>query len=123
MFTQDQIAALDRAIAPYAAQAKKTYPDAKNRFLAGLPPQHKFYLTTRIKDSDGKQEQVFILVDHINGTEVSGRICSPLSTVKEFEQGQTYIFHESEVLDWLITKPGGKEEGNFVGKFMDTYKP
>ena len=30
---------------------------------------------------------------------------------------------ESDVLDWTISKPDGTEEGNFVGKFLDTYKP
>ena len=28
-----------------------------------------------------------------------------------------------EVLDWTISKPDGTEEGNFVGKFLDTYRP
>jgi hypothetical protein len=30
---------------------------------------------------------------------------------------------EAELLDWLITKPDGSEEGNVVGKFLDTYRP
>ena len=30
---------------------------------------------------------------------------------------------ESDLLDWVIRKPYGSEEGNVVGKFLDTYNP
>lgn len=30
-------------------------------------------------------------------------------------------FPETDMLDWPITRPDGTEEGNFVGKFLDTY--
>ena len=29
-------------------------------------------------------------------------------------------FNEKDILDWLIAKPDGSEEGNFIGKFLDT---
>ena len=35
--------------------------------------------------------------------------------------GDSYQFSESDLLDWLITHPDGSEEGNFVGKFLDSY--
>jgi hypothetical protein len=34
----------------------------------------------------------------------------------------SYAFAETEVMDWLISHPDGSEEGNFVGKFLDTYQ-
>jgi hypothetical protein len=37
--------------------------------------------------------------------------------------GDRYATAETELLDWLITKPDGTEEGNVVGKFLDTYQP
>ena len=33
------------------------------------------------------------------------------------------VVPELEVLDWTVSKPDGTEDGNFVGKFLDTYKP
>jgi hypothetical protein len=30
-----------------------------------------------------------------------------------------YSFQESELVDWLISRPDGSEEGNVVGKFLD----
>lgn len=29
-------------------------------------------------------------------------------------------FKEKDIIDWLISKPDRSEEGNFVGKFLDT---
>jgi hypothetical protein len=37
--------------------------------------------------------------------------------------GDRYATAEAELLDWLIAKPDGAEEGNVVGKFLDTYQP
>ena len=60
--TTATLSQFERDIAPHIAEAKKTYPDAKKRYLAGLPDKHHFFVTTRLKDPDGKLEQVFIYV-------------------------------------------------------------
>jgi len=110
-------------MAPYVAQARATYPAAKRRYLAGLPKDQSFFLTTRLRDSAGHREQVFVVVDSIRGTRVYGRIWSEVGLVQGFHLRQAYSFLEDELLDWLITKPDGTEEGNVVGKFLDTYRP
>ena len=48
---------------------------------------------------------------------VSGIISNVIRTVSGFQNGQRYEFSESEIYDWLITKPDGSEEGNYVGKY------
>jgi hypothetical protein len=116
-------ARMDSAMTPYVAQARATYPVAKRRFLAGLPPQESFFVTIRLKDAAGHTEQTFIAVDSIRGTRVFGRIFSDISLVQGYRLRQAYDFPEDQILDWLITKPDGTEEGNFVGKFLDTYRP
>ena len=52
---------------------------------------------------------------------IEGIIYSPIQVVSDYSYKQPYSFPESELVDWLITKPDGSEEGNVVGKFMDTY--
>ena len=118
-----QMAAFEKAIAPHVAKARETYPAAKQRYLAGLPRGETFFVTTRLRDKDGRMEQVFVRVSKIDGTQISGDIASQLHLVVGFRPGQPYSFAESELLDWLITKPDGSEEGNVVGKFLDTYRP
>lgn len=119
----EQQKAFEDAIKPYVEQALKSYPEAKERFLAGLPAKHFFFVTTRLHDSAGRWEQVFITVKEIKDGIITGLIASDIETVSGYKSGDKYSFPESELLDWTISKPDGTEEGNFVGKFLDTYKP
>ncbi|WP_432728937.1 hypothetical protein [Variovorax sp. W6] len=119
----DAAGQMERAIAPYVAQAKASYPQAKQRFLAGLPKGQFFFLTTRIVDRKGHVEQVFVAVQRIQAGTVTGKIWSNIAHVENFRFGDAYTFPETDMVDWLITRPDGTEEGNFVGKFLDTYKP
>jgi hypothetical protein len=120
---EQQQAAFEAAIAPYVAQAKQSYPSAKARFEEGLPEGQTFYMTTRLRDPAGRWEQVFIQVHSIMDQTVIGEIASDVRFVSGYEFGQEYSFDESEMIDWLITRPNGSEEGNVVGKFLDTYQP
>lgn len=119
----DQQKALDEAIKPYIEKARKTYPAAKERFLAGLPPKHFFFVTTRLHDAAGHWEQVFIAVKEIKDGIITGLIASDIETVSGYKAGDKYSLPESELMDWTVSKPDGTEEGNFVGNFLDTYKP
>jgi hypothetical protein len=115
----DALASWRTLIAPYVTKARATYPDAKQRYLAGLPPGESFFVTTILVDDDRRFEQVFILVDKIEAGVVTGRIFSDISTVRGFKPRDVYRFDEADVVDWLISKPDGTEEGNLVGKFID----
>ena len=120
---KQQLARLDDAIAPYVSAAKKTYPDARARFNSGLPRGEHLYVTTRLIDSNGVFEQAFIQVKTIADGQIAGTIATRLTIVTEFKAGQSYTLPEKDLLDWLISKPDGSEEGNVVGKFLDTYRP
>lgn len=113
----------DEAIKPYVEEARKTYPAAKERFLAGLPPKHVFSVTTRLHDSEGRWEQVFIEVKEIKDGVIKGLIANDIDVVSGYQIGDSYTFPESDLIDWTVSKPDGTEEGNVVGKFLDTYKP
>ena len=113
---------LEEAIKPYIEKAKNTYPQAKARFLRGLPPRHTFFITTRLHDSVNRYEQVFIAVRQIKDGQVTGVIATEIRLVSGYREGDVYKFPESELVDWTISKPDGTEEGNFVGNFLDTYQ-
>jgi len=115
--------AFDDAIKPYIEKARKSYPAAKARFQAGLPANNFFFVTTRLHDAAGHWEQVFIAVKEITDGTIKGLIASDIETVSGYKAGDKYSLPESEILDWTISKPDGTEEGNFVGNFLDTYKP
>jgi hypothetical protein len=116
---RESLASWRALLAPSIAKARETYPDAKRRYLAGLPPGETFFVTTMLSDPEGGLEQVFILVDHIEDSVITGRIFSDVGTVRGYKARDVYRFPETEVVDWLISKPDGSEEGNLVGKLID----
>jgi hypothetical protein len=109
------------AIAPYVAKGRRTYPEAKKRYLAGLPPGRTFFVVTNLHDKSGTTEQVFVAVANVREGRITGRIATDNLTVVGYKRGDTYSFPESELVDWLITHPDGSEEGNVVGKFLDEW--
>jgi hypothetical protein len=62
-------------------------------------------------------------VQTVQGDLITGILSSEVKLVTNFKPGQPYTLKERELIDWLITKPDGSEEGNVVGKFLDTYQP
>ena len=115
--------AMHQAIAPYVAEARASYPAARERFHAGLPPGHTFFVTTQLHDGEGHEEQVFVVVDSIANGMITGRIASTINLVRGFRYGQPYTFAEDDLVDWMVSRPDGSEEGNVVGKFLDGYTP
>jgi len=109
------------AIAPYVAKGRQTYPEAKKRYLAGLPPGRRFFVVTNLRDKAGTTEQVFIAVANVQEGRITGRIATDNLTVIGYKGGDPYTFPESDLVDWLITHPDGTEEGNVVGKFLDEW--
>ena len=112
-----------KAIAPYIQQAKNTWPAAKAKYLKGLPLNNVFFITAELVDMSGKREMVFIRVEQIDNGVIAGLIANDINTVVGFRLGQKYTIAESNIWDWTISKPDGSEEGNLVGKFLDTYVP
>jgi len=113
-----------KLLMPYIKKAKNTYPHAKKRFLTGLPNRHTFFVTTRIMQKQGINEvieQVFVAVSYISDGKVTGRIWNDNLRITNYRKGDYYTFPEKDIIDWLITKPDGTEEGNYVGKFLDEY--
>jgi len=119
-----QADAIERAIRPYVAKARQTYPAAKKRFVEGLPPKYLFSLTTKLSNrSQTRFEVVFVVVSSIKGGTVKGHLVTHTRQDVGYKFGDSISFPESKVMDWTIVHPDGSEEGNVVGKFIDTYKP
>jgi len=121
--SDEQKRRMDAAVAPYIARARATYPQAKRRYLAGLPPQQSFFVTVELRDASGYSEMVFLAVDSLARDSIFGRIWNQIHVVRGYRLRDPHAAAESDLLDWLITRPDGTEEGNVVGKFLDTYQP
>jgi len=122
MRTNADLAKYDKAIAPYVAKARATYSAARKHFLAGLPPGHKSLVRLRLTDSQNRAEDSFVEVESIKNGKIAGTI-GGVDVVSSYKQDQQITFPESRIDNWLILRPDGTEEGNALGKFLDTYKP
>ncbi|WP_082016887.1 DUF2314 domain-containing protein [Hymenobacter sp. DG25B] len=110
---------VDATLAQPIRQARQKLSSVKKRYAAGLPAGQTLYLTTRIFDSDGQFEQVFVRVSSWQDKIVTGTLANKLEAVHEYQPNQSITFPEQAVLDWTITAADGQEEGNYVGKFID----
>jgi uncharacterized protein YegJ (DUF2314 family) len=123
------IIAYDKAIAPYVAKARATWPKAKKRFLAGLPEGWSFAVSYRLAQTDKRTKQqrvedTFVVVKAVKGGMVRGTIGNKLEVVTNYHEGQTIEFPESKIMNWVFVRPdGSEEEGNVLGKFLEHYKP
>lgn len=122
-FNDEASKKFEAAIAPYVAKARATLPDTKKRFAQGLNKGEVLFVTTRLHDADGKFEQVFVEVKSWKDTTITGLLATDPGLIKGHKQGEKMVVDEKDVYDWTISKPDGTEEGNFVGNFLDTYKP
>ena len=101
-------------------EAMKSWPEAKARFLRGLPDKHSLFVTFILVDQEQRAEYVFLAVDAISDEGVSGRLWTDLFVVQGFEHGDRFLVDEEAISDWLISKPDGTEDGNLIGKYLDT---
>src|SRR2546421_9982181 len=96
-----QMTDVERAMQPYVAKARKIYPAAKKRFVAGLPPKYLFSLTTKLWDrSHTKFEVVFVVADKISGGKVNGHLASHTKQPVGYEFRDQITFPESQFMDW-----------------------
>lgn len=117
---QDRRDHLDAILAPYVEAARKTLPAVKARYLKGLPAGQSLSVTTRLQDTEGKKmEQVFVTVISWHDDQIEGTLNSEVK-LNNYKRGEPLLVLEKDVVDWTILRPDGSEEGNVVGKFLDT---
>lgn len=106
-------------LTPCVEHARTTFPEARQRFVAGLEPGHDLFVVIRVRDPQAHVEQVFVQVQTIDGPLISGVISNEVVAVKGFEQGTPVLTFHDEILDWVIVDSTGAETGNFIGKYLD----
>ncbi len=111
---------LNEALKPLIVKARATIPEAKKRYLAGLPKGHFMSITTVIRDKNGRSEQVFVNVRSWVGDTVTGDLANDVA-LEGYKKRQELKVNEKDMLDWTIVNSKGEEEGNVLGKFIDKW--
>ena len=111
---------ISEVVEKLSPDALKTWPAAKKRFLDGLPERHSLFVTLLAFESDGRSEYLFVAVDEIAEDQIRGRIWNDVKVLQSLSIRAPIEIQEDAISDWLITKPDGSEDGNIIGKYIDT---
>lgn len=109
-------AAIEARRVYYMGKAKATYPDARARFIAGLP-QSTTFLVARTSSSGTEADSFdFVVVDRIEAGLVIGHEWQGPDA--QAGSGRAVRFPETDVVDWQIHHPDGSDEGWYTGKYL-----
>ena len=119
----EKLTEFQAAIEPYAKKARETLPGVKKRYLNGLVEEEMLYVVVRLPDQNGGFEQAYVRVRDWQGEDLLGTVASRLSIAQSQHTGVLISFKEEAIVDWVLVKADGYEEGNYVGRFLEQYKP
>ena len=110
----------DQALADPLREALRTLPQAKKKFLAGLPAGDQFLLSVRVAATDTSFRQASARVMGWHGSTVQALLLPGAADSAGPKEPIPVSFPETAVVDWTLLRASGREEGNYVGKFLDT---
>ncbi len=113
------LARQETALADPVREALRTLPQAKKKFLAGLPDGDQFLLSVRVADTDTSFRQASARVLGWNGKTVQALLL-PASDSAIPAEPMPVSFPETAVVDWTLLRASGREEGNYVGRYTET---
>lgn len=102
----------------YTIQSRKSWPSAKARYLAD--PKVMLFVSAEISDKFNRHEMVFVKVKAVSMNLITGNISSDILGVAGYKVGDEFRLRESQILDWTISNPDGTEDGNLIGKYIDS---
>jgi len=108
----------ESALADPVREALRTLPQAKKKFLAGLPVGDQFLLSVRVIAGDTSFRQVSAQVLGWHGSTVQALLPAAADSAGPGEPVPV-SFPETAVVDWTLLRASGREEGNYVGRYTD----
>ena len=108
------------ALADPVREALRTLPQAKKKFLAGLPDGDQFLLSVRVVASDTSFRQASARVLGWRGNTVQALLLPAAADSATPAEPTPVSFPETAVVDWTLLRASGREEGNYVGRYTDT---
>jgi hypothetical protein len=110
----------ETALADPVREALRTLPQAKKKFLAGLPTGDQFLLSVRVVATDTSFRQASARVLGWHGNTVQALLLPDAASSTAPVEPMPVSFPETAVVDWTLLRANGREEGNYVGRYNDT---
>jgi uncharacterized protein YegJ (DUF2314 family) len=90
-------------------EARRRWPEFVRAF-EDREPDHTFAVKARIEEDDA-YEFMWIVVDRLEGNQISGKINNEPVELKQVRLGDVWTLKREDVLDWLFTTPEGVHGG------------
>ncbi len=110
----------ETAFAAPIREAQRTLPQAKKRFQAGLPQGDQLLVMVRVMASDTSFRPASARVLGWRGNMVQALLLPEEANTASPAEPLPVSFPEAAVVDWTLLRAGGREEGNYVGRYRDT---
>jgi uncharacterized protein YegJ (DUF2314 family) len=96
-------------------RAAKALPAVKRRFQAGLRPGETLTVKHGFPTRNGGHEYMWIVVNTWKGSLLTGQLANDPQLRTDLRPGQKIYLYDSDVIDWMLSFPDGRTEGNFTG--------
>ena len=96
-------------------------PEVKLKFQTNQLDSADLFLVTILRNKERLWEQVYMKVNHWDKDSIKATLSSEMNVVKGYPYGSIFIFTEDKVIDWLIMYPDGREEGNYIIKYINKF--
>ena len=123
MVGAEKIGQFEAAIEPHVKEARLRLPEVKRRFQEGLDEGETLYVVVRLPRGGGGFEQAYVMVKDWQAGDLLGSVANQSGPLGPQPPADLISFKEAVILDWVIAKSDGYEEGNFVGRFLEGYQP
>ena len=100
------------ALADPVQEALRTLPQAKKKFLAGLPQGDQFLLSVRVVATDTGFRQASARVVGWHGTAVQALLLPSAADSTGPTEPTPVSFPKTAVVGWTLLRASGREEGN-----------
>jgi hypothetical protein len=116
------LASAEAEIADPVREARRTMPQVRKRFQTGLPNGAQCLLLVRVVEGDTTFRAVAARVIGWRDGRVQALLpaAATSSGPPVASEKIPVSFPESAALDWTILRADGREEGNFVGRYLET---
>jgi len=99
-------------------QAKTKLSYVKDYFLSHGRDESEVYVIVIIRDERWRWEQVYLRVMLWEEDNIGATLASKMSVVKGYPFGAEFVIEQGRVVDWLIVHEDGREEGNYIIRYL-----
>jgi uncharacterized protein YegJ (DUF2314 family) len=102
-----------------SARARQRFPELKKLFNNGLEPGYSIMVKIPFETDEGGNEWMWVEVTKWSNDDMKGILQNDPFEIKDLKAGALIDFFESDIFDYILSKPDGSFEGNETGEILE----